>query len=152
LDQVLDLTKGLEIINIEIKGIGVRSNGVELAVAEAILRFRLLRKVVVSSFNPAILLRLQQLNPAIRRGLLVYDRSPLTLRRYWSAPMLRTFSIHPSISLLKKPKVEQAHRERKMVYSWTVNHFPELEMCINMNVDGIITDDPGWLHAALGGS
>lgn len=149
LDQVLDLTRELAIINIEIKGIAVRSTGVELAVAEAILRFGLLRKAVVSSFNPAILLRLQQLNPAIRRGLLIYDRSPLTLRRYWSAPMLRTFSIHPSVSLLKRPKVEQAHQKRQLVYSWTVNNFQQLETCITLGVDGMMTDDPAWMHAAL---
>lgn len=149
LDEVLDLTRHLQVINIEIKGMNVRGNGIELSVAEAILSFGLLRKVVVSSFNPTILMRLQQLNPAIRRGLLIYKGSPLPLRRSWTSPLLKTFSVHPAVSLLMGPKVEKAHREKRRVFSWTINNIQQLETCISLGVDGMITDDPAWMLAAL---
>lgn len=150
LDEVLDLARGMELINIEIKGVEVRSRGIELDVAEAILKFRLLRKVVVSSFNPTILARLQTLNPAVRLGLLLYEKSPLPLRRGWSAQILKPYSIHPSIGLLKKAFVERTHQKEQKVFVWTINDFEQLQTCIRDGVDGMITDDPAWMIDALG--
>jgi len=149
LNEVLDLARGLAVINVEIKGTSVRSKGIELDVVEAILRFRLLRKTVVSSFNPAILLRVQRLNPAIRTGLLLYEKSPLPLRRGWTARFLRPYSLHPSVALLKEELVERTHRQGKKVIAWTVNDLQALRACIRCEVDGIITDDPAWARDAL---
>lgn len=149
LNEVLDLAKNLEVINIEIKGTRVSSNGIELDVAEAILKFKVLRRAVVSSFNPTILLRLQRLNPAIRTGLLLYEKSPLPLRRGWSAKFLNPFSLHPSVHLLQKKMVQHAHFQGKKVIAWTINNLEQLETCIQCQVDGMITDDPAWMHDAL---
>ncbi|MCE9624018.1 MAG: hypothetical protein K8R69_00990 [Deltaproteobacteria bacterium] len=149
LDEVLDLAHGLELINIEIKGTELRSRGIELDVAEKILRHKLLRRVVVSSFNPTILARLQDLNPAIRIGLLLYEKSPMPLRRGWSAKLLKPFSIHPSFALLKKKFVELAHRKDQKVIVWTINDSAQLETCIQDGVDAMITDDPAWMYDAL---
>jgi len=149
LNEVLDLARGLELINIEIKGMEVRSRGIELDVAEAILKFKLLRRAVVSSFNPTILSRLQTLNPAIRIGLLLYEKSPLPLRRGWSAQFLKPYSIHPSFGLIQKKFVERTHRKGQKVLVWTINDFHQLDACIEAGVDGIITDDPAWAIAAL---
>jgi len=149
LNEVLDLAKDMQILNIEIKGTAVRSDGIELDVAEAILKFQLLRRTVVSSFNPTTLLRLQSLNPAIRIGLLLYEKSPLPLRRGWSANLLHPYSIHPSFGLLKKKFVERAHGREQKVIAWTINDFHQLEACIAQGVDGMITDDPAWMNDAL---
>ncbi len=149
LDEVLELCGHLELINIEIKGLGVRSRGAELGVAEAILNFKLLRRAVVSSFNPAILLRLQQLNPAIRLGLLFYERSPLAIRKTWAAPLLRPYAVHPRFSLLTPARVARSRSKGLRVITWTVNDSEQLEACIETGVDAIITDDPAWLRGAL---
>ncbi|HCU23997.1 MAG TPA: glycerophosphodiester phosphodiesterase [Deltaproteobacteria bacterium] len=149
LKEVLDLARGLEIINIEIKGVNIRSRGIELDVAEAILQFKLLRRVIVSSFNPTILLRLQSLNPAIRIGLLLYEKSPLPLRQGWTARFLNPYSIHPSCALLQKKLVERAHRRKQRVIAWTINDFSQFETCIRHGVDAMITDDPAWMLEAL---
>lgn len=149
LDEVLDLARGLDLINIEIKGMEVRSRGIELDVAEAILKFKLLRRAVVSSFNPTILSRLQTLNPAIRIGLLLYEKSPLPLRRGWSAQFLKPYSIHPSFGLLQKRFVARAHQNEQKVIAWTINDFHQLDACIELGVDGIITDDPAWAFDAM---
>ncbi len=147
--EVLKLTQGLELINIEIKGTGVRSTGVELDVAEAVVDLKLLRRVVVSSFNPAILRRLHDFNPAIRTGLLLYEGSPLPLRRGWSARFLNPYSLHPSLALLRKSLVAKAHQQRKKVIVWTINEIQQLQACIDCRVDGIITDDPARMINAL---
>ncbi|MFO1462237.1 MAG: glycerophosphodiester phosphodiesterase family protein [bacterium] len=149
LNEVLDLARGLELINIEIKGMEVRSRGIELDVAEAVLEFKLLRQVVVSSFNPTILARVQALNPAIRLGLLLYEKSPLPLRRGWSAKLFKPYSIHPSFGLLKKQFVARTHRKGQKVIVWTINDFHQLQACIQDEVDGMITDDPAWMLNAL---
>ncbi len=149
LEAVLDMARHLEIINIEIKGRQVRSNGIELDVAEAILKFKILRRAVVSSFNPATLLRVQVLNPAIRLGLLLYEKSPLALRRAWSARFLHPYSLHPSFALLKKNLVNKAHRHHRQVIAWTINNIEQLHTCIDLQIDGMITDDPGWMRDAM---
>lgn len=149
LAEVLDRAKDLKVINIEIKGMDVRSRGIELDIAELILKFKLLRRAVISSFNPTILLRLQALNPALRLGLLLFNRSPLPMRHGWSANFLKPYSIHPSFGLLQEKKVQRAHTRNQKVIVWTINDFQQLEACIGLGVDGIITDDPGWAHNAL---
>ncbi|HKY63810.1 MAG TPA: glycerophosphodiester phosphodiesterase family protein [bacterium] len=149
LSEVLDRAKDLKLINIEIKGMDVRSRGIELDVAELILKFKLLRRAVISSFNPTILLRLQALNPALRLGLLLFERSPLPMRHGWSANFLKPYSIHPSFGLLQEKKVQRAHAKKQKVIVWTINDFQQLEACIGLGVDGIITDDPGWALNAL---
>jgi glycerophosphoryl diester phosphodiesterase len=149
LAEVLDRARDLKVINIEIKGMDLRSRGIELDVAELILKFKLLRRVVVSSFNPTILLRLQALNPALRLGLLLFERSPLPMRHGWSANFLKPYSIHPSFTLLHPKKIERAHTKNQKVIVWTINDFHQLEACIKLGVDAMITDDPGWARDAL---
>ena len=149
LAEVLDRAKDLQLINIEIKGMAVRSRGIELDVAELVLKFNLLRRAVISSFNPTILLRLQALNPALRLGLLLFERSPLPMRHGWSANFLKPYSIHPSFGLLSTKKIERAHAKNQKVIVWTINDSQQLEACIDLGVDAIITDDPGWAHNAL---
>jgi len=149
LAEVLDLASQLDLINIEIKGLNVRGNGIELPVVETILQFSLLRKVVVSSFNPTILLRLQRLNPAIRLGLLFNEHSPMPIRRAWAAPLLKAYSVHPRYAMLTPAKVAKAHQKKQKVYTWTINDSEQLGTCIESSVDGIITDDPAWARNAL---
>ncbi len=150
LKEVLDLVKGMEVINIEIKGMGIRSDGIELDVAEMIQKFKLLRRVVVSSFNPAILLRLQKINPAIRVGLLLYEKSPLALRKGWSAQFLKPYSMHPSFPLLKPSHIEKTHQKGQKIFTWTINTPHQLQTCIDYGIDAIITDDPAWARKTIG--
>jgi glycerophosphoryl diester phosphodiesterase len=149
LKEVLDLTGGMELINIEIKGMGIRSDGIELDVAELIQRFKLLRRVVVSSFNPTILLRLQKINPALHLGLLLSEKSPLALRRGWSANLLKPYSLHPSFPLLKPALIQKTHQKGAKVFSWTINTPHQLQTCIKYQIDAIITDDPAWARKAM---
>ena len=149
LEEVLDLAKNMELINIEIKGVQVRSNGIELAVAEAIMKFNLLRRVIVSSFNPAALLRIQSLNPAIKTGLLFYEKSPMALRQAWSTKLVDPYSLHPSYSLLKKTMIQKAQEKKHKIFTWTINYPEQVDHCVKLGVDGMITDDPGWMRKLL---
>jgi len=149
LQDVLELARGMALINVEVKGTNLRGNGIEIEVIEAILDFKLLRKVVVSSFNPTILMRVQAVNPAIHTGLLLYEKSPLPLRRGWSARFLNNYSLHPSFALLKKSMVEKTHLQKKRVIVWTINDPGQLDACMECGVDGMITDDPAWMLNAL---
>ena len=50
--------------------------------------------------------------------------------------------ISPDYSLLNKELVKQMHDNNFSVLPWTVNSTDILQKMIDMNVDGIITDDP----------
>jgi len=51
----------------------------------------------------------------------------------------------PIFALLDKKKVEQLHKLGVRVVPWTVNEVQDMEMLIDMGVDGIITDYPDRL-------
>ena len=51
----------------------------------------------------------------------------------------------PFFALLDKKKVEQLHKLGVRVVPWTVNEVQDMEMLIDMGVDGIITDYPDRL-------
>jgi glycerophosphoryl diester phosphodiesterase len=51
----------------------------------------------------------------------------------------------PLFHLLDKKKVDQLHKQGIRVVPWTVNEVSDMEMLIEMGVDGIITDYPDRL-------
>ena len=52
---------------------------------------------------------------------------------------------HNSIDVLTPQMVKNAHRNHKHVHVWTVNTEPEMIRCLELGVDGIITDAPSLL-------
>lgn len=149
LQEVLDLTAPMEILNVEIKGHRFRSGGMEQDVFKLLQKNKLLEKTVVSSFNPFILQRLKRISPELRLGLLFHQNSALPLRRAWPAYYLRPPFLHPEFSLLTEGLMKRAGRKNQKVIAWTINNIHYLDKCIALGVYGIITDDPTWALSKL---
>jgi glycerophosphoryl diester phosphodiesterase len=144
LDEVLDLVTGMELLNVEIKGTRLFSNGIEADVFRALRQRNLLEKTVVSSFNPLILFRLKRLSPHMRLGLLFHRASALPFRRAWPAYFLKPPFLHPEYPLLTEGLMARAKRKKQKVIAWTINNIDDLDKCIALGVHAIITDDPPW--------
>lgn len=144
LEEVLAWAGGRVRLNLEVKAARAADALLELlpAFPEA--------DVLISSFNLRLLeaLRLRD------------ERLPLALvtdTRFWRrllkrAAALRAESLHPRHELVSRSLVQACHRGGLRIYPWTVN-FPERSLKLSrLGVDGVFSDDPRRLDAALRGT
>jgi glycerophosphoryl diester phosphodiesterase len=95
----------------------------------------------VMSFSPVALTRVQRLAPALDVVLLIdrlFSRPGVTgmLRPDWVAG--------PGIELLREsPRLGRRLRARgRRVHVWTANTVEDLDLCLSLGVEAVITDDP----------
>lgn len=105
--------------------------------------------VRVMSFSQISLRRLRDLAPDLATVLLM-ERVPIRFRDGSLPPYVRIAG--PSIEIVRAhPRyVERAHRRGKQVHVWTVDRAEDVELCIDLGVDAIITNRPGRVLRALG--
>jgi len=144
LDEVLGLCAGKATVHIELKGANT---------AEPTARLLAQRKadgivddVVVSSFDHSQLDFLQRNHPAICTAALYGEPLPSDAS---GAQVLGAFAIHPIWKGLTEGFVEDAHRRGLLVNVWTVNDPDTARRLRGWGIDGLITDDPAGIVAAL---
>lgn len=106
--------------------------------------------VRVMSFSLLALQRMRQLNPDVPRVLLVEDRVPVRMRD-GSLPRgigivgvdVRILRKHPSYA-------DRVHRAGHAVHVWTVDHTADVELCLELGVEAIITNRPRHVLEVLG--
>jgi len=105
--------------------------------------------VRVMSFSQISLRRLRDLAPDLQTALLM-ERVPIRFRDGALPPGVRIAG--PSIEIVRAHPsyVERAHRRGKQVHVWTVDHHDDVELCLELGVDAIITNRPGRVLRALG--
>jgi glycerophosphoryl diester phosphodiesterase len=103
----------------------------------------------VMSFSWVALTRVKKLAPDLELVLLI--DSPQSWR-VTKELVSESWIAGPGIELLRQsPKV--AHRLRKQgrrMHVWTVNTEEDLELCLRLGVEAVITDDPSGALAHLG--
>lgn len=102
---------------------------------------------MVISFDHRSLLRLRELAPQVRVGML-YAGEWLTL--WEEVERLSPQAILPHWAQTNPELVRKAHARGLEVYSWVVNHPDLMRQLSEMGVDGLITDRPGEALALLG--
>ena len=112
--------------------------------------------VVVSSFSPTLVTAVRELLPrgtGVRTALLgrALDRATSILRQALDAGH---DEIHPNVlPLLAEPSVvAQAHALGVGVVPWTVNRRRDVRRLHRLGVDGLITDVPVAVRAAVAGA
>ncbi len=149
LQEVLDLFGHRTRINIEIKGRALKGDGIEEEIAELVAARNLQDEVIISSFNPAALLRMKHAAPDLRRALLYAPDMPVYLAQPVSAPLVWPNALHPHYSQVNAAMLRAVRQLGLRVNVWTVNDPNEMERLIALGVDGIITDHPAQLRALL---
>ncbi|MBN2575355.1 MAG: glycerophosphodiester phosphodiesterase [Deltaproteobacteria bacterium] len=144
------------LVNIEIKGSGIRPPGCRAlvaGVAEVVGRMGAAWRVLVSSFSPAALWLWRRRRPDVPCGLLCArprpSQRPWFPRRERLLPLLRPFAVHPEDGLCGPEAVARWHERGYAVNVWTVDAAARLQALSAMGVDGIITNDPAGARAAL---
>ena len=141
LDEVLASVQGRCALNIELKGAHA-----EPQVCELMRKYEAVESSIVSSFEWKRLWRAREIEPAIRIGLLA-EKEPERLIA--EAIARRAAAIHPRFDLATPALCERAHRNALKVYVWTVDAPEAMRILAGNGVDGIITNYPERLCAAL---
>ncbi len=152
LTEVLELIQPHEIsIICELKG----QPGMDFHIAELvggmISDFRFRKKVVVSSSDLKILYHLKRLYPGLPRAIIIKNRPYFSFfRASLFAKLLGVSELHPCLPVLGPSFMKRAKRNGLWVSCWTVNEPADMDRCLSMGVEGIITDDIALAKAHVG--
>lgn len=101
-------------------------------------------RVLISSFDHALLAHLKTAAPGVARALLCARRPQHALRR---AVDLECVALHPHHSITTSSLIRHAHRHGLRVHVWTVDRLDVARRLVRMGVDGIVTNVPGKMRA-----
>ena len=145
LAQVLELTRGNALLIMEIK-----QPGIEEHVAGTVHQSEALGDVMVWSFFPKALQGIREAEPRIPAALLVSPRhidALPGLRERAISTGLQGVSVHHEG--LTEDAVRDCRRAGLAVYTWTPDEPPEITRLIGLGVDGICSNYPDRVLAAL---
>lgn len=140
LEEMLEVVKPLEVINIEIKAFE-HPMGLDAALDlfyDILVKKGVLKQVIVSSFNKMAIKRLKQLHSDLYTCMLYTHMA----RPAACAQKLGCDAIHPAYEYLTKATVNSAHRRGMKVNCWTPNGEDEIRYMVKLGCDGIITNYP----------
>ncbi|WP_079479809.1 glycerophosphodiester phosphodiesterase [Halobacillus salinus] len=140
LDEFLQwFQKQAMVLNIELKTNVIEYKNIERIVYEALKRHQVLDRTVISSFNSNSIIRMHEINPAVRTAFLTSTKRR-DLVEY--AKSLGANDLHIKHRLLDKKLVKQCHRANMDLRIYTVNRPNMMKKCYKLKVDGIFTDVP----------
>lgn len=146
LEQVFDLVPSNFFINIELKG-GI-GEGLEEAVVELLHRTNRIDSVIISSFDHKGLVKIKELEPALKIGILYSLRTT----NHWMMPQVagvETTALHPWIYGLDEEDIQSIKDHGLAINTWTVNSVEQIEKAVQFGVEGIITDYPATTRAIV---
>lgn len=137
LTEVLEVVKGLEIINIELKNY-LPYPGLEEKVLKLVDQFELRDQVIISSFNHYSLQKVKKLQPEIKTGALLMSKminpSDYAFKRGFDA-------LHLQFLTADRKIIKKSHFMGVQVNVYTVNFPDAVEELLKNEIDMIITDD-----------
>ncbi len=141
LAEVLELFKPAnKLINIEIKSEMPLRGKIEQRVIDLIHTFGVHNNVILSSFNPLVIRKVQKIDPDIRTGFIYQKRLPKFNQKL--AKGLIATSWHPNYLGVSALLLEKAADAGCAVFPWTVNEEKDFRRMMELEVDGVITDFP----------
>ena len=108
-----------------------------------IIKYKLNRQTILSSFNPFVLSMLKRLNYSIRLGLLwtLCPQEPWFITHY-SYYKIKPDSFHASIEYITPEIADWARNKNMKLYYYTVNSLSNLNKAKSLYADGIFSDYP----------
>ncbi|MBC8311930.1 MAG: hypothetical protein H8E72_06460 [Candidatus Marinimicrobia bacterium] len=140
LEDVLDILPENMVINIEIKSQQLFSEGMEQPLVDSIIKYNLLNRAIVSSFNPLRIRKIKSLNSKITTAQLWDDEEEFSSIRwvYISRPDL----FHGNIDQFNENMISELNSLGLQIYAYTVNSKEQLAKVKRLNLHGIFTDNP----------
>lgn len=144
LDEFLDFVKDKGLfINIELKNNIFIYTGLEEEVIKRIHEYRLEENVILSSFNHYSMVKVKQLDPGIKTGLL-YSATLYNVHEY--AKKLGADAVHPFFPSLQDKNIVRKIKESGLkINTYTVNEKIYMKQLMDLGIDGIITNFPDMM-------
>ena len=140
--EMLDVVKGMKVINIEIKefGKGRDEDKILHEFYQILASYGIVEKVIVSSFDARLLKRLKELHSDMYTCFLYGKQKKIAIY----SKNLGCSAIHPyfGVGYLTTMTVRSAHRRGMKVNAWTANTDKEIRRVIKLGCDGVITNYP----------
>lgn len=156
LDEFLSLCEGadIEVMNIEIKSPRNGEKDIADKTIAAVKAHGLFEKLLISSFDPEILIQCKQVDPACKTG---YLYSPDKMHTYYKmlfdyvgfAKKIGADYLHPHFSLVNAHYVKKLHENGIGVNPWTVDDPNMAIKMLKCGVDGIITNCPDTIKTVV---
>lgn len=106
-------------------------------------------QILVSSFDPVILLQVHRHLPAIGLAHIFADDQALPVRRGWIGTMIGVSIVHPQHTLVTEGAVKRWHTAGRPINVWTVDDAAELTRLAQLGVDGVFANDPAHARAVF---
>ncbi|MFP4375839.1 MAG: glycerophosphodiester phosphodiesterase [Spirochaetales bacterium] len=156
LDEALDVLGPEQLIDIEIKPPGIRlgkalPGSVEEVLATWIERRGVSDRVVVSSFDPLVVRRFGRIAPSVSRGVIYVNAPelPRMLRKGFGRVISGADVLKPHFAQADHKTLARANRRGRLVFAWTVDKPDEAVALSVAGVDGLITNRPAEIKAAI---
>jgi len=130
------------LINVELKNYHAPFDQLNERIAEIVKDLDNLDSLIFSSFLPNNLLKIKKLLPSAKVALLVEDSWVGRMLAAGIFTFLSPQIIHPYKSYIDKAYLKKEHARGRWVNAWTVNDLGEARKMIELDIDGLITDDP----------
>jgi glycerophosphoryl diester phosphodiesterase len=122
-----------------------------------ILEHRMSKKVMVASFDSAILKKFRSICPGVAtsagssEAILFYALQKMRMEAAYSpdAQALQVPEYYGSLQVVNRRFLEAAHARNLRVHVWTVNDVGSMKRLLKLGVDGIMTDYPDRLMGLL---
>lgn len=139
IDQVLAQFGRRAYLDLELK-----AGGREESVVASLQAHPPRRGFIVSSFLAEVLVRLHNLESDLPLGYICDRTDALSA---WQGIPLQV--LLPRHDLIRPRLIEQVHNAGRQIMTWTVNSAVEIRRLAAWGIDGLISDDPRLLCAAL---
>lgn len=150
LDEVLATFGHRTFINIELKNYSTILDRLPEKVVEQIKFYNLTQRVLVSSFNPFALRRVRRLAPEIAIGLLVMPGWYVSLAGSSLGKRIVPYdSLHLPLMDVKTRSTPPAAWSTQPIIVYTVDKPSDIKKMIELNVYGLITNDPQLARSML---
>lgn len=139
LEQVLERYQQTAFLDIELK-----VGGLEKTVISLLEQHPPARGFVVSSFLPQVLRSLHEVDSKVPLGLICETQAEL---QKWN--QIEVDYVVPQYKLVDEVLIGKLKAAGKRIFVWTVNSAKQMRRVAEMEVDGIISDDPRLLARTL---
>ena len=131
-------------LNLEIKtdlDLDTDSEVIEMAnnLISILNKYNIKNRIIIQSFDERVLKIVKDIDKSIKLSLLIEDPK---IDMIQLAKKLNVDIISPEYILINKELVKQMHDNGLKVLPWTLNSTDILQKMIDMNVDGVIADNP----------
>ena len=150
LQEVLELLKPTALtVNIELKtGVNFYP-GIEYAVIELVKRMGMEDRVIYSSFNHSSILKVKEICPTAKTGLLYCDGT-VDMPEY--AKRLGAEALHPAHGNMKYPGFVKKCKELGIaLHVWTANEPKKIQELMQYDIDAVINNYPDIAYEIIHG-